>query len=160
MSNAPMMKPRMGEVIIGMTTFGISPVCHFKIGPVVMGRGQGRSAQAANERVTGTRRQTQQPGDQVPDDRAEQRAEDRRHGNNPGIDHALADRRSDSGAHKRAGQIKESGQRDGLPRSKNFGGDDGRDGVGCIVKAIDVFEGDGREDDEDETESYASLVAV
>ena len=46
-------------------------------------------------------------------------------------------------AKKRAGEIKECSHRDRLARRQNFGGNNRRDRIGRIVKAVDVFESDG-----------------
>ena len=48
------------------------------------------------------------------------------------------------------GQIKKSGHGDRLARGEHFGRDDGGDRIGGVVKAVDVFKGDRRQDDEDE----------
>ena len=73
-----------------------------------------------------------------------------------GVDEAFADRRRHRAAEKRAGEIKDCGHRDGLPRRQNFGRDDGRDRVGRIVKSVDVFENDRREDDDKKSEHTAA----
>jgi hypothetical protein len=46
--------------------------------------------------------------------------------------------------------LKKSGHSDRLARSEHFGRDDRGDRVGGIVKAVDVFKGNRRQDDEDE----------
>ena len=84
---------------------------------------------------------------------------DRGHGDDLQIDHSLADGGGDGGADERAGQIEKGGQRDGLARRQDFGGDDGRDRVGGVVKAVDVLEGD-RRDDNQEKEKHTTAAAA
>ena len=74
-------------------------------GPITVPGREGRAAESADERVTRTRGQTEQPGDQVPDNRAEQRAEYRRHGDDFQVDDAFADGGGDRRAHERAGHF-------------------------------------------------------
>ena len=79
MRSAPSKKPAIGEVNIGSTTFGHSPVLHFSTDQSTVRRGYGRAAQTADERVTRTGGKTDPPREEVPDDGADQRAEHRRH---------------------------------------------------------------------------------
>src|SRR3954471_23723174 len=54
--------------------------------------GNGAAGIAADERVGGARWQAEEPGDQVPDDRAEQAAQDHVRIDEGNIDHPFADR--------------------------------------------------------------------
>ena len=51
---------------------------------------------------------------------------------------------------QRAGQIEQRRHRDRLPRREHFGRNDGRDRVGRIVKAVDVFKNDRCQNNDDE----------
>ena len=87
MTRKPPTKPMIGEVIIGMTTLWRTPsmtsLPSFTFFtrpddrvPVVMGAGNGRTAEAADEGVGGAGGQAEPPGEQVPYDPAQQRADD------------------------------------------------------------------------------------
>ena len=75
MSKPPKMKPAIGELIMGMTTFGSRPFVPVQDRPVTARGGDRGAAQTADQRVTGTGRQAEQPRDQVPDDRGDQGAQ-------------------------------------------------------------------------------------
>ena len=66
------------------------------------------------------------------------------------IDDSLPNGGGHGSAGKGPGQIKKSGHGDRLARGEHFGRDDSGDRIGGVVKAVDVFEGDRRQDDEDE----------
>ena len=67
-------RPTIGEMNIGMTTFSSTP------DQMTVGAARERRADhAAEQRVRGGRRQPEVPGDQVPDDRADQRGEQDAH---------------------------------------------------------------------------------
>src|SRR5438067_12160685 len=70
----------------------------------VSARGRERgSAQAANQRMTGTRRETDPPGRDIPGEGSDKRAQYRRHGHDIDIDQTFADGGSDCAAQKGAG---------------------------------------------------------
>ena len=94
--------------------------------------------------------QTEQPGDQIPDDRACQGTEDRRHGDNLQIDNPFADRGGDRRSGERAGQVEKGGHGYRLARCQDLGRDDRRDRVGGIMKAVDVLKNQRREDNDEE----------
>ena len=62
-----------------------------------------RAGVAADERVRRAGRQAEVPGDQVPDDRAEQAAEDHAERDDVEVDHPLADRLRHGGAEREGG---------------------------------------------------------
>jgi len=68
--------------------------------PVALRRREGRPAESADEGVAGTRRQTQPPRENIPDDRAQQRTKYRQHVDGARLDEPPADRL----CHGRAGQ--------------------------------------------------------
>ena len=64
-------------------------------------------------------------------------------------------------ADESAGEIEKRRERDRLARRQDLGRDDGGDRVGGIVKAVDVFERDRREDTtEDEHEHAIALLRI
>jgi len=129
----------------------------FQDRPIAVRGGERRAAQAADERVAGTGRQPEPPRDEIPDDRAEKRAQHGLHVDDLRVDNALADGGGDGGAHERSGEIKKCRHRDRLARREDFRRDDGRNCVRGVVKAVDVFERDGREHHDDEQDHAASV---
>jgi hypothetical protein len=119
-------------------------------GPVSIGGGQGRAAESADERVAGGGGQAEPPGEEVPGDRADERGQNRGHGDGGGIDEAAANGLGDGGAHHGAEEVEERGHHDGLARGEHLGRDDRGDGVGGVVEAVDVFEHQGREQNDQE----------
>jgi hypothetical protein len=70
--------------------------------------GQRRADHAADERVRGTRRDAEEPGDEVPDDAADQAG---RHHGQPdvrGIDQTVCDRGRDGQREERPNQVKQA----------------------------------------------------
>ena len=76
-----------------MITFGHETGIPLQDRPIALGGGYGRAAEAADQRVTRARGQPEAPRDQIPNDRAQQSAKDRRHGDHLWIDHPFADGR-------------------------------------------------------------------
>ena len=91
-------------------------------------------------RVRGTGRQAEPPRQQAPDDGRDQRAAQHRHGGHLRVHQAGSDGGGDGGAEKGADQIGHRREHHGLARREHFGGDDGGDGIGRVVKAVDVGE--------------------
>ena len=118
--------------------------------PIATGGGQGRAAKSADQRMARARRQAEPPGRDIPDERGDERTKDSRHCNHVCVHQSFADCRRNRAAEQRAGQIKKRGHRNRLPRREHFGRDDGRDGVGRIVKAVGVLEDDCCKDDNEE----------
>src|SRR5437867_2105824 len=102
--------------------------------------------------MAGTGRQTEPPSDQVPDYRAEQSADDnsRSHGDQFGIHQTRRNGFGYGGAPHGAEKIGAGCQQDGLPGGQDFGGNDSRDRIGSVMKAVDVLEDQGDEDDRQE----------
>ena len=70
----------------------------------VSARGRERgSAQAANKRMTGTRRETDPPGRNIPGEGSDERAQHRRHGHDIGIDQTFPDGGGNCATQERAG---------------------------------------------------------
>ena len=99
------------------------------------------------------------PGNEVPDDRADQPGEDHRRGDDRDVDHPRPHRLGDRGAEDRGGgEIEERGPDDGLTRREHAGRDDRGDRVGGVVKAVDVVE-DERDDDDERDECECGVHA-
>src|SRR6266849_1881821 len=113
--------------------------------------GHSGAAISANESVRGTGGETQNEGDQVPSNRAQQASEEDLLIDELDVNHALANGAGDGGAENAGGnEIPESGPEDGAEGREHAGGDHGGNGVGGIVPAVREFEGQGEENDDDE----------
>ena len=126
--------------------------------PIRVGRGQSRADQSPHERMTGTGGQTDPPGDQVPDNAADQAADHGGIGDVVGVDQPLAD----GCGHSRAGQgpkkIRHDGEHERLPGREGSCSDDRGDGVGRVVETIDEFKDQRHQnDDEDQRHSGTRL---
>ncbi len=119
---------------------------------VVASRGERRADQSADQRVRGRGRQSEPPGDQVPDDAAHERAQDQLRADlhHAHVDQARGDGLGDGGAGQCAQQVHAGGQGDGLHRREHLGRDHGGDGVGGVVEAVDVLEGECHQDHDDD----------
>ena len=122
--------------------------------PVAMGGGERGPTEAADESVAGTGRQPQEPGYKIPDNRAGQCAKDCRHGYYFEVDNSFSDCNRHRSAHEGAGEVEERRHRNRLARGQHLGRDDGRDGIGGIMEAVNVFEDEGDEND-DKEENHA-----
>jgi hypothetical protein len=97
--------------------------------------------QPADEGVRGRRGNTAQPGDHVPGDGAAKRPEDHGVRDDAGRNDALADRLGYVLAEDREGdEIEEGRPEDGVAGRQDAGRDDGRDGVGRVVQAVEEVE--------------------
>ena len=169
MTMKPMVNPAAGETIIGRITLLSRPLpshqcpagidqmieCQF-----VAGRGERGAAESADQRVRRARWQAPPPGDQVPDRRAEQRADDEfgRDVDDAGIDQPRRNRLGDRRAPHRAEEVRARGEDDGLTGPQHFGGDDGRDRIRGVVETVDVLEHE-RDDEyrDDEAQTHGGL---
>ena len=101
---------------------------------------------AADQRMAGRGRDAFQPGDDVPEHRADQRPEHDRRGDQILVDQALADRVRDLvkfGHRKRqeiGGEIEEGGEGDRLGRAEQPGRDHGCNRIGGVVQAVQKIE--------------------
>src|SRR3546814_20923833 len=78
------------------------------------------------------------PGDEIPGDGARERAKDHVEIDEAGVDRAFADRRGHVQREDEVrGEVEEGGEYHGKLGFEHAGGDDRRDRVGGIVKAID-----------------------
>src|SRR5437016_2520276 len=101
--------------------------------PVSAGGRNCRATQPAHQRMARTRRQSQPPSDEVPDDSGEQAAQDGGNGYIIRINQSLADGDGDSRADEGPEELEDGGKSDALVDGENFGGNDGGDGIGRIV---------------------------
>ncbi len=129
--------------------------------PVVVGRGQAGAAQAADQGVRGGGRQSLPPRDQVPDDAAQQRAQDhlRGHIDHVGVEQARGDGQRDGGAGERADEVHERGEHHRPAGREHFGRHHGGDGVGGVVEAVDELE-DERGQDHHQNKGQHAVVSV
>ena len=105
------------------------------------GLGDRRADHAADQRMRGTRRDAVVPGDQVPGDRADQRAEDHVVVDRDGIDDALADGRRHFQVEDEDGdEVEERRPRHRVMRAQHAGRDDRGNRVRGVVKAIHEIE--------------------
>ena len=111
------------------------------------GLGDHRADDAADQRVRRARRDAVPPGDEVPGDRADQRAEDDVVVDDAGLDDALADRRRDAQVEDEdRDDVEEGGEDDRLLRLQHAGRDDGGDRVRGVVEAVHEVERDRQHD--------------
>ena len=97
--------------------------------------------QAADQRVRRRRRQAVVPGDHVPGDGADQRAEDQVVVDERRVDDALADRGRDLEVEQHdRDEVEEGRPHHGLIRLQHAGRDDGRDRVRGVVEAVHEVE--------------------
>ena len=110
---------------------------------------------AADQRVRRAGRQPEVPGDQIPDDRAGEAAEDHREGDDVDVDHAGADGLRDRRAERERGdEVEERRPDDRLAGRQHAGRDDRRDGIGGVVKSVDVVEDERDEDQRDDGQQH------
>ena len=113
-STRPTTRPMSGESTMKISVF-VQPREMIALKPGLRDR---RAGVAADERVRGARRQAVVPGDQVPDDGADQPGEDDREGDDGEVDHARADGLGDRRAEDEGGdEIEERGPDHGLARA-------------------------------------------
>ena len=120
------------------------------------GSGDGGATITANESVGRAGGEAENEGDQVPGNRAKQTGEKDLLIDKLDVNHAFADGAGDGSTEDESGdEIPESGPGDGTEGREHTGGNDGGDGIGGVVPAVREFEGQGKEDD-DEEEGEAS----
>ena len=111
------------------------------------GLGDDGADDAADQRVRRARRNAVPPGDDVPGDRADQRAEDDVVVDHARLDDALADRRRDAQVEDEdRDDVEEGGEDDRLLRLQHAGRDDGGDRVRGVVEAVHEVERDRQHD--------------
>jgi hypothetical protein len=108
--------------------------------------------QAAEERVARAGRQAAQPGDQVPDDRADQAGEDELRGDQDAVltllDHAAGNCLGDLRGQERADQVEHGRDGDGDLRLHRAGGDGGRHRVRGVMESVGEVEDQRQRDDQ------------
>ena len=115
--------------------------------------GHRRPRETADEGMRGAGGDGVVPGDEIPDDGARERPQDNPVVHDSGLHHAFPHRLrhvdpETEGRH----EVEEGRPQHGLGGREHACGDNGGDGVGRIVKAIDVVERESDEDDEDDEE--------
>ena len=142
-SSAPSRKPSTGETKMKST---VLPTPAAISGPRAR-LGDHRADDAADQRMRRARRDAVPPGDAVPDDRADQRAEDDVMVDAARLDDALADGRGDAQVEDEdRDDVEEGGEDDRLLRLQHAGGDHGRDRVRGVVEAVHEVERDRQHD--------------
>src|SRR5579883_410148 len=115
----------------------------------VRDRGHSRARKAAEQGVRAARRQSVPPGEQVPEDRANERSEHDIRCDDLDIHHAGAYGFRDGGAREEdCGEVEESGHRDSLVGIQDASANDGGNAVGGVVEAVDEIKDESREDDD------------
>ncbi|MNI11722.1 hypothetical protein D3C73_648770 [compost metagenome] len=130
--------------------------------PVVVGRGEAGTTQAADQCVRGRGWQALPPRDQVPDDAAQQRAQDhlRGHIDHVGVEQARRDGQGYSGAGQCAQQVHERGEHHRPTGREHLGRHHGGDGVGGVVEAVDELENErGQDHHQDEGQHAVASVS-
>ncbi len=112
--------------------------------------GERCSDEASDEGVRGAGGQPEPPGHEVPDDSTEERRDDGFCCDELRFDESGSDGFCDSGTDHRAAEVCDGGEQDGLAGVEHPRGDDGGDGVGGIVEAVDVLEDERNQDDREE----------
>ncbi len=106
---------------------------------------------AADQRVRGRGWQAQQPGDDIPDDSAQQPGQNDVLGDDVKLDHAAANRLGNGGSKQERGQEVEHSRPDyGQPRGEHASRDDRRDAVGRVVKAVQKVKNESGDDGNDQ----------
>jgi hypothetical protein len=90
------------------------------------------------------------PGEKIPKDAGQHRAENCVNGDKMRVDHSGADSFCDGGATERADEVGNCCQDDRLAGSENFRGNDGRNGICRVVKSIGVRKDEDDYQDDDE----------
>ena len=115
------------------------------------GLGDAGAEQAADERVRARGWDAADPGDDVPDDRAHERAEHHPGVDDARLDDALADRLGDVEAEEQEGdEVEERRPQHRVARAQHARRDDGRDRVRGVVQPVQEIEQQGDEDQPDE----------
>src|SRR3989442_5521407 len=98
------------------------------------------------------------PGNDVPEDRAKESAQDNGLIHLVDVDHPLADGLGNGGPKAEGShKIEKCRPYDCLQRSEHPGGDDCGDGIGGVVEAVEEIEHQGYQDNEDDVVEHACL---
>ena len=126
--------------------------------PIIFRRSQRSSAQSTDQRVTGTGRQPDPPGEKIPNDRADQRANQSltRQREYFGIDQSRGNRFRNCRSPHCADEIRDRRQTDCLSRRQNFCGNNRCDGICRVMKTVDVFESQ-RDENHDQNKRHERL---
>ena len=109
----------------------------------------GGTAVTAEKGVGGAGGEAEIPGNQIPRNGSEEAGEDDIGRDDFEVDHALSDGGGDARFEREGGdEVPEGGPGDGLEGREDAGRNDGGNGVGCVMKAVDVIEGQGDRDDQ------------
>ena len=119
------------------------------------------SSHAPDEGVRGGSGQTPPPGEEIPNNGAEQACDHHVLSDGFDVDHATADGFGDGGPEQERGnEIKERGPDYGYFRGKDAGGDDGGNAVGGVVKSIEKVEGESDQNGDDEEQEVRFHVGL
>ena len=119
------------------------------------------SSHASDEGVRGGSGQAPPPGEEIPDNGAEQARDHDVLSDGFDMDHATADGFGDGGPKQEGGdEIKEGSPDDGYFRGKDAGGDDGGDAVGGIMESIEKVEGESDQNGDDEEQEVRFHVGL
>ena len=136
-SSEPSRKPSIGDTKMKATVLKMPA----PISVAGAGLGDHRADDAADQRVRRARRDAVPPGDHVPGDRADQRAEDHVVVDHAGLDDALADRGRDLQLEDEdRDDVEEGREHHRLLRLQHAGGDHGGDRIGRVVEAVHEVE--------------------
>ena len=141
--------PRNGATSDGISTLSLIPPHCTTSAPAGRHR---RADHPADQRVARARRQPEEPGDQVPRDRADEAGEHDVERDRVRVDDPLRDRRRDLDRDERAGEVQDRGARDGGARAERPRRDARRDRVRGVVEAVREVEEERDGDDRPERE--------
>jgi len=163
MSRNPPIKPTSGDVTIGSSTFQRMPLpSHQWFWPgslqmmtdhLLCAAAKHAPQSPAHQRVRRTRRQANPPRNQVPNDGSKQGTNDDFGRDDLRIHQAGGNGFLPPPFLQCSGQISDGCQYDRLARTENFGRNDGGNGIGGVVEAVDVFKHQ-RHKDDDQNEGH------
>ena len=113
--------------------------------------------QATEEGVRGAGGQAEQPGEQVPDDRADQPGQDDRSGDECIVEETAGDGLGDLGGEAGSDEIEHRGQDDGGTRLERTGRDRTGHRVGAVVEPVGEVEDEGYGDNRDDDEQHCHV---
>jgi len=114
----------------------------------------------ADQRVRRTRRNSEQPGEQVPDDPAAQPGGHHGQRHQLGAHQAAGDRGRDGQGQERADEVQQARQGDRDPRIERLGRDGGRHRVGRVVEAVGEVKAESGDDHQHQDRSIPHATSV
>src|SRR5439155_6705846 len=108
-------------------------------------------AEAADQGMGRAGGQAENPGNDIPDDGADESAGDDVDVDEFVVHHVIGNGAGDFGAENKCGdEVEDGGPENGLSGREHAGGDDGGNGVGGIVEAVEKVKDEGDEDEGDD----------